>query len=167
MRSLASLLVMAQAITARDTPWIIEYHVSNCLTEVKVPRRKVERKGMSLFPGVTYASTAEGNLGWNVNIGSVYVNMSATLVSCGGKCSLTLVFSQQGDVQKNGERSGISGEHHNFSSSAVQGLGGLVGALLQLAVVGCRLDQVQNFLAHRRISDGPSGRVVLVRHADG
>lgn len=40
----------------------------------------------------------------------------------------------------------IQMEFTDLGSSSVQGLGSLVGSLLQLAVVASRLDQVQDFL---------------------
>lgn len=99
------------------------------------------------------AGTAEGDLGGNVDVGRV------------------LVLSQEGDVQKNGQGRGVGGKDNNLrgaksvssiyntptdlslgqsgthlGGSSVQGLGGLVRTLLQLAVVAGRLDQVKNFL---------------------
>lgn len=98
---------------------------------------------------MTYASTAEGNLGGNVNVGCV------------------LVLAQQRDVEEDGKRSGVGGEHDNLGGSTVESLGGLVGTLLELAVVGSRLDQVQDLLRHGGVGDGPRGGLVLVRHIDG
>lgn len=39
-----------------------------------------------------------------------------------------------------------SGENDNLSSSTVEGLGSLVGSLLELSVMGARLQQIQDFL---------------------
>lgn len=58
-----------------------------------------------------------------------------------------LVLSQERDVEQNSQRSGVGSKNDNLSGTTVQGLGGLVGTLLELAVVAGRLDQVQNFLS--------------------
>lgn len=39
-----------------------------------------------------------------------------------------------------------SSEDDNLSRSTIQSLGGLVGSLLELSVVGARLQQIQDFL---------------------
>ena len=74
-----------------------------------------------------------------------------------------LVLAEQGNVQQNGQRSGISSEDDNLGDTTVEGLGGLVGTLLQLAVVGGLLDQVEDVLGQGGVGDGPGGGVVL-RH---
>lgn len=75
------------------------------------------------------------------------------------------------------------GEDDNLSRSTVQSLGRLVGSLLELSVMGARLQQIQDFLCFcqllpsrqmglRRwsylgqgsIGDGPRGGLVLVGH---
>lgn len=57
-----------------------------------------------------------------------------------------LVLGQEGDVQKNGQRGRVGGQDDNLGSTTVEGLGSLVGSLLELPVVASRLDQVQDFL---------------------
>lgn len=97
----------------------------------------------------TYASTAERNLGGHVDVGGV------------------LVLAQQRNVQEDSKRSGVGSEHDNLGGSTVESLGSLVGSLLELAVVGSRLDQIQDLLGHGGVGDGPRGGLVLVRHDDG
>ena len=57
-----------------------------------------------------------------------------------------LVLSQEGNMQQEGQRGCVGSKDDNLGGSAVEGLGGLVGTLLELAVVAGRLDQVQDFL---------------------
>jgi hypothetical protein len=54
-------------------------------------------------------------------------------------------------MEENGERGSISCKDDNFADTTVQGLGGFVGALLQLTVVGCLLDNVENFLSYTSV----------------
>lgn len=110
---------------------------------------QMEGKQIVWFCEKTYASTAEGNLGGHVNVRGV------------------LVLAQQRDVQEDGKRSGVGGEHDNLGGSTVESFGSLVGTLLELAVVGSRLDQIQDLLRHGGVGDGPRGGLVLVRHVDG
>lgn len=83
------------------------------------------------------ASTAESGLRWDVDVGDV------------------LVLAEQRQVQQDGEGSGVGGEDDDLGNTAVQGLGGLVGSLLQLLVVGGLLDNVQNLLAESCVGGGP------------
>lgn len=66
-------------------------------------------------------------------------------------------------MQENGQRSSVGSEDDNLSNTTVEGLGGFVGTLLQLAVVGGLLDQVEDVLGQGGVGDGPGGGVVL-RH---
>lgn len=66
-------------------------------------------------------------------------------------------------MQENGQRSSVGGENDNLGDTTVEGLGCLVGTLLQLAVVRGLLDQVEDVLGQGGVSDGPGGGVVL-RH---
>jgi hypothetical protein len=74
-----------------------------------------------------------------------------------------LVLAEQGNVQQNGQRSSVGSEDDNLSNTTVEGLGGLVGTLLQLTVVGGLLDQIEDVLGQGGVGDGPGGGVVL-RH---
>lgn len=76
-----------------------------------------------------------------------------------------LVLAEKRDVEENGKRSGVGGEDDDFGDTTVEGLGGLVGALLQLTVVGGLLDQIEDVLGEGGVGDGPGGGVVL-RHVD-
>ena len=66
-------------------------------------------------------------------------------------------------MEEDGKRSGVGGEDDDFGDTTVEGLGGLVGALLQLTVVGGLLDQIEDVLGQGGVGDGPGGGVVL-RH---
>lgn len=68
-------------------------------------------------------------------------------------------------MEEDGKRSGVGGEDDDFGDTTVEGLGGLVGALLQLTVVGGLLDQIEDVLGEGGVGDGPGGGVVL-RHVD-
>ena len=59
--------------------------------------------------------TAQSHLAGDVDVGNV------------------LVLSEEGQVQNDSQGGGIGGEDNNLGGTAVQGLGGLVGTLLQLA----------------------------------
>lgn len=59
--------------------------------------------------------TAQSHLAGNVDVGNV------------------LVLSEEGQVQDNSQGRGIGGEDDDLGGTTVQGLGGLVGTLLQLA----------------------------------
>lgn len=86
------------------------------------------------------AGTAEHVLARDVDVGS------------------TLVFAQEGDVQKNGEGLGVGGENGDFAGSAVQGLGDFVGTLLGLADVRGRLQKIEDLLSKGGISQRPGCR---------
>lgn len=58
-------------------------------------------------------------------------------------------------MEQDGQRSGVGGEDDDLGDTAVQGLGGLVGAFLQLLVVGGLLDDVENLLAESCVGGGP------------
>lgn len=65
---------------------------------------------------------------------------AARTTTCGAKdVSSTVQRSQNSALPP-------AGLSTNLGGSSVQGLGGLVGTLLQLTVVAGRLDQVQDFL---------------------
>lgn len=49
-------------------------------------------------------------------------------------------------MQQDRKRCGVGSEDDNLSGATVERLGGLVGTLLELAVVAGRLDDVQDFL---------------------
>lgn len=53
-------------------------------------------------------------------------------------------------MEKNSERSSIGRKDDDFTDATVQGLGSLVCALLQLAVVTGLLDDVEDFLSYTR-----------------
>lgn len=78
-----------------------------------------------------------------------------------------LVLAQQGDVQQDGQRVGVGSEDGNLASVAVQGLGDLVGALLGLAVVGGRLEEVEDLLREGRVGQRPGSRLLVTRHFSG
>jgi hypothetical protein len=67
-----------------------------------------------------------------------------------------LVLAEEGKVEEDGERGGVGGEDDDLGDSAVERLGRLVGALLQLAVVAGLLDDVEDLLGEGRVGDGPS-----------
>lgn len=84
------------------------------------------------------AGAAERGLGGNVDVWHV------------------LVLAEEGKVEEDGERGGVGGEDDDLGDSAVERLGRLVGALLQLAVVAGLLDDVEDLLGEGRVGDGPS-----------
>ena len=61
--------------------------------------------------------SAQSHLGWNVDVWNV------------------LVLGEERKVEENGEWRGVGGQDDDLGNTSVEGLGGLVGALLQLAVV--------------------------------
>lgn len=87
------------------------------------------------------AGAAKGHLGGNVDVGNV------------------LVFAEEGQVKENSQRAGVGGQDDDLGDTAVEGLGGLVGALLQLAVVGGLLDEVENLLGESLVGLGPCSAV--------
>ena len=70
-------------------------------------------------PGDT-ASAAKSHLGGDVDVGNV------------------LVLAEKGQVEEDSERGGVGREDDQLADTTVEGLGSLVGSLLELAVV-CRL----------------------------
>lgn len=58
-------------------------------------------------------------------------------------------------MQQNRQRAGISSEHDELRRSTIQGLCGLVRAFLDLAVVSCLLDEVEDVLGQGLVGDGP------------
>lgn len=96
------------------------------------------------------AGTSESGLGWNVDVWDV------------------LILAEEWEVEENLKGIGVGGEDDDLRDSAVEGLGGLVGTLLQLAVVGGLLDDVEDLLGDSGVGDWPRGAgVLLVRHVDG
>jgi hypothetical protein len=57
-----------------------------------------------------------------------------------------LVFAEKGKVEENGQRSCVGSENNDFADTTVEGLGGLVCALLQLTVMLSLLDEVEDLL---------------------
>ena len=55
-----------------------------------------------------------------------------------------LVFAEKWKVEENFQWLSIGGHDDEVGDTSVQSLGGLVGALLQLLVVGSLLDEVKN-----------------------
>jgi hypothetical protein len=66
-----------------------------------------------------------------------------------------LVLAKQRQVEEDGERGGVGSENDQLADSAIQGLGCLVGTLLELAVVGGLLDEVKDLLGESLV--GPKG----------
>jgi hypothetical protein len=58
-------------------------------------------------------------------------------------------------MQDDGQGRGVGGEDDELRGSAVERLGCLVGALLQLAVVAGLLDEVEELLGEGFVGDGP------------
>jgi len=73
-------------------------------------------------------STTQSSLAWNVNVWDV------------------LVFAKEWKVEKNGERGSVGSEDDDLTDTTVQGLCSFVCALLELAVVGSLLDDIEDFL---------------------
>ena len=113
------------------------------------------------------AGATESHLGGNIAVElSQFLSYLALWCRRGSKnlhVGNVLVLAEQGNVQQNGQRSGIGSEDDNLGNTTVEGLGGFVGTLLQLAVVGGLLDQVEDVLGQGGVGDGPGGGVVL-RH---
>lgn len=91
------------------------------------------------------AGTSESGLRWNVDVWDV------------------LILAEEWEVEEDGQWSGVGSEDDDLGDSAVEGLGGLVGALLQLAVVGCLLDDIEDLLGKGRIGDWPCWEKVSIR----
>ena len=58
-------------------------------------------------------------------------------------------------MEEDSQRRGIGGKDDYFGGTTVEGFGGLVGALLELLVVGGLLDDIEDLLCKGFISDGP------------
>ena len=76
-----------------------------------------------------------------------------------------LVLAKKRQVEKDGQRRGVGGQDDNLGDTSVEGLGGLVGTLLQLAVVAGLLHEVEDLLGESLVGDGPRGG--LGGHVDG
>lgn len=74
--------------------------------------------------------------------------------------NVLLVLAKEGQVEKNGERGSVCCEDNDLRDTTVQGLGSLVGSLLQLTEVGRLLNNVEDFLGQSRIGDGPSLKAI-------
>ena len=90
--------------------------------------------------------TSQSSLGWYVNVRGV------------------LVFAEKGKVEQDGEGAGVSGEDDDLADTAVKGLGGLVGGLLELAVVSSLLDKIKDLLGESLISLRPRSAAMKVSH---
>lgn len=62
-------------------------------------------------------------------------------------------------MEKDGQRGGVGGEDDDLRDTSVEGLGGLVGTLLQLAVVAGLLHKVEDLLGEGLVGDRPCGRL--------
>jgi hypothetical protein len=60
-----------------------------------------------------------------------------------------LVLAEKRQVEENSQRLGIGGEDDNLRDTSVQGLGGLVGALLQLTGVCWKRESVRVQMAYQ------------------
>lgn len=58
-------------------------------------------------------------------------------------------------MEQNGERRGVGCEDDDLADATVEGLGSLVGAFLQLAVVRRLLDQVEDLLRECLVGNWP------------
>lgn len=67
-------------------------------------------------------------------------------------------------MQQDGQRLSVGSEDDNLGDTTVEGLGGLVGTLLELAVVRSLLDEVEELLGQSSVGQGPGSGLVLVRH---
>lgn len=92
------------------------------------------------------AGTSESGLGWNVDVWDV------------------LILAEEWEVEENLKWIGVGGEDDDLGDSAVEGLGGLVGALLELAVVSSLLDEIEDLLGQSLISLWPRGATMEVSH---
>lgn len=68
-----------------------------------------------------------------------------------------LVLAEKRQVEKDGQRGGVGGQDDDLRDTSVEGLGGLVGTLLQLAVVAGLLHEVEDLLGESLVGDGPCG----------
>lgn len=81
------------------------------------------------------AGTAQLSLGWDENVWNV------------------LIFAEQWEMEEDLEWGGVGGHDDELGDTTVEGLGGLVGSLLELAVVGGLLSQVEDLLGEGCISE--------------
>jgi hypothetical protein len=81
--------------------------------------------------------TAEVHLAADVNVGNV------------------LVLAEKREVEENGKRLSVGSEDDKLRNTTVQGLGGLVGTLLQLASMLRRLNKIKKLLLELLIGKGP------------
>ena len=68
-----------------------------------------------------------------------------------------LVLAKKRQVEEDGQRGSVGGEDDNLRDTSVEGLGGLVGTLLELAVVAGLLHKVEDLLGEGLVGDGPCG----------
>jgi hypothetical protein len=73
-----------------------------------------------------------------------------------------LVLAQKGDVQQDGQGLGIGGQENELRDTTVEGLGSLVGSLLQLARVLSTLNEVEELLLQLLVGQRPG--TVGLRH---
>jgi hypothetical protein len=64
-------------------------------------------------------------------------------------------------VKKNLEGLGVGGQNDELGDTTVEGLGGLVGSLLQLTVVGSLLDDVEDLLGEGGIREGEGYKEIV------
>lgn len=89
--------------------------------------------------------TAEVHLAANVNIGDI------------------LVLAEKRKVEENGEGLSVSSEDDKLRDTTVQGLGGFVSSLLQLAGMLRRLNEIEKLLLELLIGKGPGS---TLRHCE-
>ena len=75
-----------------------------------------------------------------------------------------LVLAEEGEVEEDLEGLGVSGHDDHLGDAAVEGLGGLVSALLELLVGGGRLNKVEEGDSELGIREGVGLGVSSVRH---
>lgn len=72
-----------------------------------------------------------------------------------------LVLAEKGEMEQDGKRGGVGGKDNQLGDTAVEGLGGFVGTLLQLTVVSRLLNEIEDLLGKSLIGLGPCGGVVF------
>ena len=82
------------------------------------------------------SGAAKGGLGGDEDVGNV------------------LVFAEEGEVEENLDGVGVAGHDDEFGLTAVEGLGGFVGTLLDLLGLGGVLDEVEDFGGELSVSEG-------------
>ena len=83
------------------------------------------------------AGATEGSLGGDKDIGDV------------------LVLAEERQVEQNLNGLGVGGHDDELGNTTVEGLGSLVGSLLELLVVGGLLDQIHDRVGESSIGKGP------------